>query len=178
MTPFGIEYEEKIVPDAYHGTSKENAQSILTDGFVPTRDKDAYLGDGVYFYESSYASAWDWAVEKREILEDDAVVLKCIIDLGVCLNLQNRDHCKAIIYVKNVMESKGKKNPTDASVINYFAENILEVDTIRNNFIRGFQRKPKKLFSGSRLYDNSELYICVRNTSRILNTKIVERSVS
>lgn len=44
----------------YHGTSTQNAQAILNDGFKASKGNAHYLGDGVYFYENSPEMAYEW----------------------------------------------------------------------------------------------------------------------
>ncbi|MEA3545209.1 MAG: hypothetical protein U9R69_08330, partial [Thermodesulfobacteriota bacterium] len=49
-----IPYVEKIVPDAYHGTSLNIAHNVLDSGkFKVSNSSDDWLGSGVYFFESS-----------------------------------------------------------------------------------------------------------------------------
>ena len=51
MSGIGIDRTGNIVTNAFHGTSRANAKSILSNGFVfHMRRKNLLLGDGIYFY--------------------------------------------------------------------------------------------------------------------------------
>lgn len=166
-----ITYQKKIIPDAYHGTTLRQAEDICgSSTFVKTRYEDSYLGDGVYFYESSYISAVDWSVK---IYGNDAktAVLKCSIDLGKCFDLHNKEHQQILAIVSERLRERVEK-VTDAFAINYLATNIVpDIDTVRCPVVK---KSPQlsKIFSGSRIYINSEIYICVRNLAQILSIQI------
>jgi len=56
---------EKIIPDAYHGTDFASACNILREKkFRTSTGEHQYLGDGVYFFESSIQEAQNWAKKK------------------------------------------------------------------------------------------------------------------
>ena len=55
----------------YHGTSKPNAASILSDGFLPSTKDNEWLGNGIYFF-SSIETAMYWA--DRQYSNNSAVL--------------------------------------------------------------------------------------------------------
>lgn len=169
-----ITYQKKIIPDAYHGTTLQQAEEICgLNIFRKTSYEDSYLGDGVYFYESSYISAKEWS-EKKYGEDAQAVVLKCSIDLGKCFDLHNKEHQQILATVSSYLRER-VDNVTDAFAINYLATNIVvDIDTVRCPFVKKSSRF-SKIFSGSRIYINSEIYICVRNLAQILSVQILSR---
>ncbi|MDV0444757.1 hypothetical protein MmiAt1_02940 [Methanimicrococcus sp. At1] len=42
----------------FHGTSRENVDKIVSEGFKPSISEDNYLGAGVYFYDSEFFAIW------------------------------------------------------------------------------------------------------------------------
>jgi len=178
MSSFNIEYTEKIVPDAFHGTSKTNAQDIIQNGFSPSRGKDQYLGDGVYFFESSRTDAEIWA--KRTNLPADCAVIQATINLGRCLDLFNPEH-EGILRETSVRlqkEINGKRNKskgnreiliTDALTVNLVAK-LGSIDTVRAIYPTGSQ---KKIYRGSHFTSRYQIFICVKNMASILSLKVL-----
>lgn len=162
-----IQYSGKIISDAYHGTSLENATEIMSNGFKISTGEHQYLGDGVYFFESSLSEAEKWAKKHHS---PHYVVIKAVVALGSCLDLVNDDYkIKLRKISKKLMERKKVKKINDAAVINYIAE-FGKIDTIRAKFFYS-------LFPGSHIFNNPYIVICVRNSKNILNTSI-ERAYS
>ena len=165
-----IKYTEKIVPDAYHGTSLQNAKSIASKGFKEYEvGSDLYLGDGIYFYESSRRHAELWA--KQRLGEGSLIgVLLCSVNLGRCLDLNKMDHRAFLIRQKRKIEEKAQpaRRVTDPLVINLLAK-VVRFDTVRASLTT-----PGKgpVFEGSRIWDYQSLIICVRNMDNILSTSI------
>lgn len=164
MASSDIEYVKKIVPDAYHGTSLENATNIDLNGFKASDKTDTYLGYGVYFFEASEWHAWKWAESIRKY--ENPVVFKATIDLGKCLDLHNYEHRALLKKVGDKIKGRGKEPLSDGEVINFIATEITDVDSVRAGFV-----KPDwgTVFEGSRLHDYHQLIICVRSSSCILN---------
>lgn len=160
---------EKIIPDAYHGTTMENARSIVQGGhFKSSRGSDVYLGDGVYFYEASKWHAFEWA--KRNYAGVDLGILRAWVNLGKCLDLNNYEHRLLLKQVRRELLQRGVSEITDAVVINFYATNIEEFDTVRAPYTvsqRGM------IFPGSKYHEFSQLIICVRNNKRIIKFQII-----
>ncbi|HKP38180.1 MAG TPA: hypothetical protein VJT71_15080 [Pyrinomonadaceae bacterium] len=174
MSSHEIEFFDKIVPDAYHGTSKASAAVILRDGFAASVGPKNYLGDGVYFFEGARTYAVNWA-QKRYGLQ--SVVLHAIINLGYCLDFHIPEHVRLIQKWRDglhqeVVRRKAAGRPTwqitDAFVINLIAKKV-EIDTVRAVWLPS---KSKKIFSGSH-FIAGQLIICVRNLKSVLSVKMV-----
>ncbi len=161
----------KIVPDAYHGTSKPAAQKIISTGqFEPSTDPDLYLGDGVYFFESSIQHAIDWARKKFGVTSSLGII-RAAIKMGRCLNLTLPEHQVFCLQVKEELEGYERRDWTDAAVINYIAENIVFPDTVRAVFLPG-AKKARKMFPGSHFFKDIQIFICVKSVDNILQKKL------
>lgn len=177
MASSKIEYTEKIIPDAYHGTSREYAAEIERDGFKLSSGQDHYFGDGVYFFESGEWNARFWA--EKQFGTDEAIVLHAVINLGKCLDLHNHEHrillrrfCQKLY---REMEARSRRNSrfrlrpvTDTTVINLIA-NEFKLDTVRGSYV---QPAKGTVFEGSRIMNYHQIMIAVRNTAMILRVGI------
>jgi hypothetical protein len=167
-----IEYKEKIVPDAYHGTSLNNALNIIKEKrFQYKRDGNLYLGDGVYFYEASIWHAVEWC--RRCHKDKDYGIICATINLGKCLDLANYEYRALLTKIALKLKFKGFDEITDSFVINFIATVIDPFDTVRHSHIveeEGYG----KIFHGSRIPEFYQLIICVRNQDRILNLNIIK----
>lgn len=167
-----IKNYSKIVPDAYHGTTSAIAKKICEDNeFVASRGDHQFLGDGVYFFEGSKWHAEDWAKRRKY---NPLAVIRAQINLGTCLDISaNQEHREYISHTIKRLSQLGK-NVNDAVAINYFAKNILYIDTVRACNITP---KHGKMFIGSKFYSYSQLIICVRNTNNITESTVVLESL-
>lgn len=165
---FKINYEEKIVANAFHGTSAENATSIQQHGFKPSKGNNQYLGDGIYFYLNSKWHAEIWASRRRKF--DNIAVFEAIIDLGTCLNLGKPEHRKLIKKVFSNLKERGCEDVTDAAAINFFASNICSIDTVMAVYV---QPEYGKIDPNSRFYDYVQNLLCVRNGGNIVEYDLV-----
>lgn len=168
MDDLQFKYPDKKVPDAFHGTSWVIAEEIIKDGkFQQSTGDDQYLGDGVYFFESSEWHAKDW--DRRRFIGREIGVFCASINLGHCLDLNNRDHLSFIKTIAIKLAKMRGKPVTDAGVINYIAsfpsKNM--VDTVRASYYAFHYRGGERIFPGSHFYDYSQLMICVRNPNNI-----------
>lgn len=156
----------KIVPDAYHGTSLEFARKIVdTKEFLIDKSKDHYLGDGVYFFESSLSNAIYYAGNRNKFIG----VIKSQINLGNCLDLHDREHLEFVFNTAQSLKKRKGVEITDAFVINFIAS-MGDIDTVRATYIATRSgRKREKIFSGSRFYHEQQLMICVRRQENILS---------
>ena len=163
-----IRYVYHIIPEAYHGTAMARAREIAETGaFRTSRKKSNHLGDGVYFYEGSEWHAAQWA---KRITSDGNIGIICAsINLGKCFDLHNYAHRRLLRHVRGKLRRKGIEGITDALVINFYANNIEQFDTIRAT--RTVPEKGK-IFPESRYHEFTELVICVRNLKMILNIQL------
>ncbi|HKL82757.1 MAG TPA: hypothetical protein VJ879_09585 [Desulfobacter sp.] len=159
---------EKIIPDAYHGTSAKNAKNICQEGFRPS-EGEQYLGDGVYFYEAAMSHAENWA--RKQFKGEPIGVLKSTINLGRCLDLHVKEHQELANFVAEKLRKRGKWAITDAVVINFIASNFLPIDSVKATYVSS--KTTKRVFDGSRFYSHSRLIICVRNLKNILKVSLV-----
>jgi len=162
---------DKIVPDAYHGTSKDIAEKIKKDGkFVHSTGEDQYLGNGVYFFESSEWHAKNWAVGRFKGEKIGIIIAE--INLGKCLELSNKEHRDFLRDTAIDLQKSGYKI-TDALVIDFIIKKFPNmVDTVRASYMGLKYQHAKKIFPGSHFYDYQQLMICVKNQSNIINFSI------
>jgi hypothetical protein len=178
MSLLNIEYTEKILPDAYHGTSKAKAQNIMQNGFTPSTGPGQYLGDGVYFFESSITDAEDWA--RRNNAPADCAVIQAAINLGRCLDLFNPEHEQILretaARLQDDMNRRRNRGighreflVTDALTISLVSK-LVSIDTVRAIYPVGTQ---KKVFRGSHFVSRYQIFICVKNMASILRLKVL-----
>lgn len=170
MASINVADSDKIIPDAYHGTSLGNAQLIDSERrFRPSRGEDNYLGDGVYFFESSRRHAYLWA-SKHNVSPPGPIAVICAqIRLGRCLDLHNLEHRNYLKTVANLFRERGVKKINDAIVINFLAGKV-PIDTVRAPHV---QPGIGKIFDESRFFDYFSLMICVRNHECIQDFDII-----
>ncbi|MFW6223195.1 MAG: hypothetical protein ACOC3T_06245 [Bacteroidota bacterium] len=161
---------EKFIPDAYHGAKAEYARNICENGFViKSVGDDLFLGDGVYFYESSQSHAQDWGRKKYK--GEVIGVVKALVNLGRCLDFHNKEH---IQLVKDVSDQLKTRKPaahiTDAVTINFIAANFPRIDSVRATYFSDHVKS--KVFKGSRFYEYNRLIVCVRNLKNIIKTTL------
>ncbi|NDV25577.1 hypothetical protein [Desulfovibrio sp. JC010] len=178
MSILNFEFTDKIIPDAFHGTSAKAAEEILrTQTFVESDDK-SFLGKGVYFYEASKKSAIDWAENKHGI---DITVIQAKIQLGSCFDLHNAEHEMAFTHLKSQLEYMGKgRDMTDAFVINYMVEKICtQIETVRCSIPKGFRKGyHNPLVKNGVIPRKNEIYICVREQKNILELQEAKGGIS
>lgn len=76
-----------IRDDAFHGTTRERALKIMTEGFRPHL---GIAGFGCYFDLGSDSSARAFALERAGGDRDGAVIIRAELHLGVVLDLSFR----------------------------------------------------------------------------------------
>jgi hypothetical protein len=169
-----IEFIDRKIPNAYHGTSRENAAKIERERkFLPSLDDDCYLGTGIYFFEGSKELAEKWA--RRKFHGNQIGIIIAEIQLGRCLDLTIPEIRMLMREVGNQLEKKRPgKRITDPFVINYYCENIEKgVETVRGIFSKkDIHGKFYRLFPASRLFDDY-IDICVRKDYCIIGFHIV-----
>jgi hypothetical protein len=169
---------DKVVPDAYHGTSQKRAEKIIKDReFLPSTGEDQYLGDGFYFFESSEWHAKDWA--RRRFRGEEIGVICAIIYLGNCLDLNNRDHVSFVKTVAVKLAKMSGRPVTDAIVINYITTfpSANPIDTVRASHYGILYQGGRRIFPGSHFLDFSQLMICVKNVNNIKDASISYRGL-
>lgn len=179
----------------YHGTTSDNAISILKNGFKISKDKycKLYLGRGIYFY-IEYKDSISWVIKKYrtnhkllpniEDLNNEYKIIKTemvlnednILDLDKVENIKIFDEFVNSLEDKLLKEKEYKmaKNKNGA-IINYL---------IRVNYLEGVDivvRSIRDKIEISDCYSFNDIYrkvICVKNKniikSNIIKSKILE----
>ena len=172
-----IELTDKVIPDAFHGTTLAAAANILVNGFRMGVEEKGWLGKGVYFYESSREDAAAWA--KRTLPPAQVSVIRATINLGYCLDLHIPEHIQLMRWYYDALTQRIARrgltdhgNPikvTEPLVLNLMERNM-NLDTIRVGHSTAFVRKPA--FPGSRFRKGHQIIICVRNLKNIQNVRL------
>jgi hypothetical protein len=68
----------------YHGTSKEKAKTILSEGFRVSDNDYDWLGEGVYFFQDAPYRAMQWA---NQLHPQHPPVIRAVIQLDNCIDL-------------------------------------------------------------------------------------------
>ena len=161
-----IKFKDKIVPDAYHGTSKANAQNIIRIGkFELSSGKECYLGDGIYFFEAGKGHAEWWARRKYGSGTRIAVII-ATVQLGKCLDLGNPEHIRLIELARQEIQKQSLDiELSDTLVINFLAKKVsTDIETVRGYF----HGSPERVFTGSKVFEITHVVICVKNHGNIL----------
>ena len=177
----------------FHGCDKKVADRILNspkEHLTPSEHDYDWLGDGIYFWLNDPKRAYEWAEHKRERdgeVENPAVI-GAISDLGVCLNLSERQSVeliqKSYSDLKEIFASAGydlnevKKNkvpdkggfnlirPLDCAVIKH-AHKIVKDRGVVFDTVYGYFQEGEDAYLGAGIKEKSHVQICVRNKSCI-----------
>lgn len=157
----------------YHGTTKENAESIVRDNYMrESRGDRHWLGDGIYFYcDFLYALRWIRCRDKTEnLLQSHAIIsAKLNVEEERIFSFLNSDHKMIFdMVLEECKERKRKLDIQDGAMVDGAVLNIMfkkmkygkEYDMIKAIFIH----EDKKMSEvNSRLYYFPEIQICVKN---------------
>lgn len=160
-----------VTVSGFHGTSSNNVEKILSEGFKPSRNEYDWLGDGIYFFQDAPKRAWEWA---RKIHKEKAVVIGAKIRLEDCIDLLDIQWTSVLSEMYDAFLKKAKladiKLPEqiggahrlDRLVINYavgfLAERKTSIRCVRGAFIEG-----KPIFPDSAIFDRAHVQIAVRD---------------
>jgi hypothetical protein len=79
-------YKEYTV---YHGTSRNNVESIITNGFIPQKAKVCAYGIGIYFAKN-FSYSWGYADHQETEIDPMSYIFICkILPGAVCLGSSN-----------------------------------------------------------------------------------------
>jgi hypothetical protein len=166
----------------YHGTSVDNAQIILREGFKISRNEYDWLGDGVYFFQDAPMRAAQWA---NELFGPEAAVVAVRIELVDCMDLLDIAWGRLLAdsydaFLRH-LKSAGLPMPRqttgahrlDREVINYTLGLLEErhgqkVRSVRASFAEG-----RPVFANSALLDKSHVQIAVRDLSAIHDPNVL-----
>ena len=176
---------------AFHGCDEATAEKVLAgkEHLKPSRKPYDWLGNGIYFWESSPQRALEWAQEaalnpaKTVGSITKPTVVGAILDLGVCCNLFDSSALSEMatsyellawsleraktVMPKNVMGPDKVLRNLDCAVIEYMHgvrqdQALLPYDTVRAAFGEG-----DKLYPNAGLTARNHIQISVRNTECI-----------
>ena len=162
---------------AYHGTSKNNSDSILKHNYNFSGKKE-WFGSGIYFFEdlkplcSGQEEAKNWAIyvkkyNKWAVLESE-IVTDNVLDL-----VENINHRKIYdkIRIKAIQEHKNSgldiKSFTDRVIFLKIAEKN-GIDLIRAMVDAG-----KDFGYKSYVVRRPQIQICVKNVEKVIHTSVV-----
>lgn len=172
MVNMNVASTSNSIDDAYHGTLLDDAKKIIIEKkFIPSKQKDSYLGDGVYFYEGSRWLAANWVERNHGVNAIIGIICACV-HYGNCLNLNIPEHRLILKKVKEKISQQPDVKAsgikiTDALVVNYYATNInKKIDTVRLTYVR---KERGKLYEDSNVHDYVHPMLCVRNQNKIKN---------
>jgi len=154
------------------------------DVMKPSTNDYDWLGNGFYFWENNYARALSFAKEKKIWIEKEVLqgnkkpcdlintpsVLGAYIDLGNCLDLLDSYYLTqlqgAYVQTKQSYYKSGLELPVniprynrlDCAVIQMYAKNNPELDSVRGAFLEG-----EDLYPGAVIKEKNHIQICIRN---------------
>lgn len=171
---------------AFHGTSRQAAEAILVGGFRPSRNAEDWLGTGFYLWERGIGRASEWAREWHE----DPVVLRAVVSLVGGLDLtdvvginllqgawRSAEDAVGVDRLSRIKQP-GKARRRDALLMNAslaFIEDRTQqrIRTVREAFAEG-EPLGSPTFADTGILDRSHVQICVRDTSAIVDLRIVD----
>ena len=168
---------------AYHGCDRELGEEVLAGekGLTPSRNAFDWLGHGIYFWESDWIRAEEWAVERMKHPNSkikEPFVIGAIVDLGVNLSLMRREDIELVrngfkaltklheINGEPLPQNQGGKDrfrrELDCGVIQIAhairkAKGEPEFDTVRGMFYEG-----EEVYRSSGFRSKNHVQICVR----------------
>ena len=173
----------------FHGCDRSVRDAIVNSQSMLHASKNDYdwLGHGMYFWEKNFQRALHFAQElqKRKKPIREASVLGAIIDLGLCLDLLDKEYigavAKSFASVRDSYASLDVAVPRntglgtsrdllirqlDCAVIEHVhfkaRRNGRPFDSVRGVFIEG-----EPLYPSAGFYDKSHIQICVCNPNCI-----------
>lgn len=182
------DYHRTIV--GYHGTRLSVALDIVNrrGRFKYSRNRDDWLGHGIYFWEYAPQQAFWWAERrrKRQGWDEPIAILGSMIRLGFCFDLLDPYN---VLYLKEIHEeykateiAAGRPVPENANHHKYLdcavfqyayaviedSEEQLSVDSARAVYIPTGDEK--RVWTRSWISNGAHVQICVRNPACILGT--------
>lgn len=154
MPPCFISRSEKIIPDAFHGTSEANGTRICNEGFTLN---DGRLAAGAYFWEGSLGTAQWWA--RKRFKQTSISVIQAKIELGFCLDLTIAEHAEEVRKMIRAYAKRLNRSVSDKDAITMVAK-LGQVDSVR---AVQFPDDPQRLSAVSDFVRNTRIIISVRN---------------
>lgn len=171
---------EKLKFIGYHGTNIDCASSIINEGFRFSKNKNDWLGWGIYFFEEHIKHAINWCVKARG--------LRAYVVLGVIIEVNEEellDLVNPVVYEKFDLAKKMLKKRLNTDLKHYKSKVIKDnyvldflsckynVKLVRQSFIIPPYEKMYKKGKIVPMY----VQLCVKNTRCIrLETLKIEAS--
>jgi hypothetical protein len=171
----------------YHGCDLKVAEKILAgrDDISTSANNYDWLGPGAYFWVDDAQRALEWSIDqKNRGLCEEPYLIGAIIDVGNCLNINQRGMAKQIkdayVEFKAIVKKRGFKLPInrvpseggtlllrslDCAVINHIHLLKSEAGEAPYDSVLGVFEEGAKLFPKSCIRDKSHTQIAVRNPS-------------
>lgn len=182
------DYHRTVV--GYHGTRLSTAMEIVNrrQTFKYSRNRDDWLGHGIYFWEYAPHQAYWWASrrKKRQAWDEPIAILASMIRLGFCLDLLDPYNVKYLTEIYDEYRATelaaGRTTPENANHYKYLdcavfqyayaviesAEGRQAVDSARAVYVpTGTNRR---VWTRSWISHGSHVQICVRNPACLLGT--------
>lgn len=178
----------------FHGCDEIVGRAVVTNGGNLTNSDNDYdwLGNGIYFWQSSYKRALRFAEEKQArspLKIKKPFVIGAILDLGYCLDLLSDEGLgivsQAFTNLSEILEKSGKTPPVnsypkgsiledllfrklDCAVIQYLHSTLDSTANKRPyDSIRGLFPEGKELYTGAGFRDKDHIQICIANPNCI-----------
>jgi hypothetical protein len=182
------DYRRTIV--GYHGTRLSVALDIVQRkrSYKYSRNRDDWLGHGVYFWEYAPQQAYWWAERRRrrQNWEEPIAILGSMIRLGFCLDLLDPYNVKYLKEIgeeyrrteaaagRELRENANHHKYLDCAIFQYAyaaiadAGDQLPVDTARAVYVP--TGGEKRIWTRSWISEGAHIQVCVRNPACILGT--------
>ena len=177
----------------FHGCDKEVAEKVLnsqSEHLKQSTNNYDWLGDGIYFWLNDPQRALEWAAQTKNRTGKikDPYVIGAVIDLGLCLNLCERDSIlllqksyeilkqsfdKLGLDIKDQLQNKAPDEggfnlirPLDCAVIKNLHRIMFENGVVYDS-VYGYFQEGNDAYSGAGIKEKSHIQLCVRNTDCI-----------
>lgn len=179
----------------FHGCDESIAEKVLsspTEHLKQSANTYDWLGNGIYFWLNDPQRAYEWACEtqirKPESIKTPAVV-GAIIDLGLCLNLCERNSIlllqKSYSELSNALRAAGLDihaeyenvrpddggfnlvRRLDCAVFQYLHDMVKRESNVEFDTVYGYFQEGTVAFPGAGVREKSHIQVCVRNETCI-----------
>jgi len=171
---------------AFHGCDFSTYENIIynNESLKYSNNDYDWLGNGIYFWESSVQRAREWAEERVENkIYSKQAVIGAVIDLGYCLNLMDSAYVPVLKNGYELLKLRAEKEDIkmpmnrggtdklsrylDCAVIEQIHEFNNNTRKKRFDSVRGVFIEGKEIYAGSGFMDKTHIQICIRNPNCI-----------
>lgn len=154
----------------YHGTSPQNAQSILKNKeFKISNKENEWLGPGVYFFEDDIYQAINFCRKARKMKE--FIVLKSLLKGNIIIDLVNTENYRWFMKIHEKIKNKNKYK--NKKLLNSIVLNIM-YQLKPYDIVRCIFEVPKTDYLYKTNIRPYQIQLCVRNKKCIKNIEEVE----